>query len=325
MSNIYTDLALESAEALTGADSNGVFMTAEETQNTVITRVRVTDDKGAELLGKPIGNYITIESQGMKENDITVHEEIIKILSDEIAVLIEKAKKRSENSLVFIVGLGNRNVTPDALGPRVVSKVLVTRHIMGDISTREGMTVRPVSVLSPGVMGTTGIETYDIIDGICKKTKPALVIAIDALAARCTSRINATIQISDTGLCPGAGMNNSRKAVTEEFLGVPVIAVGVPTVVDAATLVSDTMDIMLDSMINELPEGSEFLEMLKSLEDREKYSVIKRALDPYAGNMFVTPKEVDAVMDRLSNIIANAINISLHPGIDKDDINRFMY
>ncbi|MBR1442254.1 MAG: GPR endopeptidase, partial [Firmicutes bacterium] len=144
-----------------------------------------------------------------------------------------------------------------------------------------------------------------------------------ALAARKTSRINATIQISDTGISPGAGMGNNRKVLNEEELGVPVVAIGVPTVVDAATLANDTMDNMIEAMINECESGSEFYKMLESLDKDEKYRLIRDVLDPYTENMFVTPKEIDAVMERVSNIIANAVNIALHPGITAEDINRY--
>jgi len=279
-------------------------------------------------MGKPVGKYVTVESPCLKENDVEGHEAVIKILTDELSVLTDEVLcglGGDARAPVFVVGLGNHNVTPDALGPRGVSKTLVTRHLDGEIPVRDGMTIRPVSALAPGVMGTTGIETVDIIEGICQKIKPSLVIAVDALAARKVSRINSTVQITDAGLNPGAGMGNKRRSLSEASLRIPVIAIGVPTVVDAATLAGDTIDLMLEAMIQELPEGSDFLHMLQNLEEGEKYSLIKRLLEPYAGNMFVTPKEVDAVVDRLSNIIANAINITLHTGLGVEDINRFMY
>ena len=172
-------------------------------------------------------------------------------------------------------------------------------------------------------MGITGIETGEIIKGLVEKLKPSLVIAIDALAARRSSRINATIQMSDTGVAPGAGVGNPRMILNKETLGVPVIAIGVPTVVDAATLVSDTMDRILSGMIAQAEENSPFYEMLQNLEQEEKYTMIAELLDPYTENMFVTPKEVDAVIERLANIIANSINIALHPGITLKDIGRY--
>lgn len=324
--NIRTDLAIEAFEIAEEeqdiSEIDGVTMQIEEDEkeNIRVTWVKVLNEMGCEKMGRPIGNYITIESESMKTNDILVHEEIIKVFSKKLSKLHDLKK----DSKILIVGLGNWNVTPDALGPKVVSKVLVTRHIKESLPDNIINNVRSVSAISPGVMGITGIETVEIVKGIVDKIKPDLVIAIDALASRKTSRINSTIQMSDTGISPGAGMGNKRMTLDKNSLGVKVIAIGVPTVVDAATLVNDTMDMILSSMKNQIDEGSEFYEMLESLEQDEKYNLIKKILDPYSGNMFVTPKEVDEVIERLSNIIANGINISLHPGIDSTDINRYI-
>ncbi len=327
--NIRTDLALESHELLKerSKDKNieidGVKTFVEESniEDVIIKRIEILNKSGEEKMGKPKGTYITVESPSMKESDINAHEEIIKLLSKNL----ERLYKLDKDSVALIVGLGNWNVTPDALGPKVVSKVLVTRYISATIPEELSNMVRPVSAISPGVMGITGIETSEIVKGIVDRIKPDIIIAIDALASRSTSRINTTIQITNTGIAPGGGMGNKRSVIDEKTMGVPVIAIGVPTVVDAATLVNDTLDKMLLDMINSVEKGTEFYTMLKDLSDDEKYTLIKDVLDPYTGNMFVTPKEVDAVIERLSNIIANAINISLHPGITKEDINRYMY
>ncbi len=326
--NIYTDLAIESGTMYTKEEDSeieGVKVTVEEApdESIKITSVEILDKNGEEQMGKPIGSYITIESELMKENNTEIHDEIIRILAKKLGDL-HNLKKESE---ILIIGLGNWKVTPDALGPKVISKVLVTRHISatGAVPVEIEESVRSVCAISPGVMGTTGIETAEIVKGIVEKVKPDLVIAIDALAARKTSRINSTIQMSNTGVNPGAGMGNKRMRIDEKTMGVPVIAIGVPTVVDAATLVNDTLDAMLDSMIKETNIGTEFYETLKSLESQEKYFLISEILNPYMGNMFVTPKEVDAVIDRLSNIIANSINIALHPGIELGDINKYVF
>lgn len=326
--NIYTDLALELHEMLNKDEKDefeveGVKLKVGQTpkEDIKVTWVEVLNKKGEEQMGKPIGNYVTVESEEMRHNNVEAHEDIIKIVSDNLV----KLYKLNKDSVVLIVGLGNWNVTPDALGPKVVSKVLVTRHISESLPWSIDESVRLVSAVSPGVMGITGIETSEIVKGIVDRVKPNLIIAIDALASRSISRINTTIQISDTGVAPGAGMGNKRMMINEETMGVPVIAVGVPTVVDAATLINDTMDNMLEDMISYVEKGSDFYEMLKDLGTENRYPIIKDVLDPYAGNMFVTPKEVDAVVEWLSNIIANAINISLHPGITKEDINRYIY
>lgn len=329
--NIYTDLAVELHEMISEdskkdneeCEIEGVRLKVEETPNKDIkvTWVEVLNKEGEAQMGKPIGNYVTVESQAMRENDVDTHEDIINVLSQNIVKLYNLKK----DSVILIVGLGNWNVTPDALGPKVISKVLVTRHISESLPIAIDESVRLVSAVSPGVMGITGIETSEIVKGIVDRVKPELVIAIDALASRSISRINTTIQMSDTGVSPGAGMGNKRMAINEETMGIPVIAIGVPTVVDAATLINDTMDNMLEDMISYVEKGSDFYQMLKDLGSDNRYPIIKDVLDPYAGNMFVTPKEVDAVVERLSNIIANAINISLHPGITKEDINRYIY
>ena len=322
--SIYTDLALEVKEAVSeekGEELDGVEMEVNEDSGVKVTWVKITNENGEKLMGRPIGNYITIESEALRTNDVVAHEEIIKIMVDNFSQIINL----NQNETVLIIGLGNWNVTPDALGPRVISKTLITRHIKEHLPDSIDSRVRPVAALSPGVMGITGIETYETVKGLVERLRPSLIIAIDALASRSVNRINSTIQISDTGVAPGAGMGNKRQALNEESLGVPVIAIGVPTVVDAATLVNDTMDLLLSQMIKETDSGHEFYDALIGLESQEKYQLILQLLTPYSGNMFVTPKEVDAVIDRLSNIIANALNISLHKGVTKEDINRFMY
>jgi len=324
--SVRTDLAVEARELAREKEHSdevdGIEVSVEDLcgGKVKVTWVEVYNEAGANAMGKPIGNYITIESNAMKENDTQMHEEIMKIL----AKRLEKLRKLKKSAVVLVVGLGNWNITPDALGPKVVSKILVTRHLSGSLPKELEGSVRPVSAISAGVMGLTGIETAEIIKGVTDRIKPDLVIAIDALAARRTNRVNSTIQISDAGINPGAGVGNKRMELSEQALGVPVIAIGVPTVVDAATLVNDTMDRMLAAMAEQAHQGSEFFNMLGSLADEEKYHLITEILNPYTGNMFVTPKEVDSVIERLSNIIANGINIALHPGINTDDINRFI-
>ncbi|MCL2351713.1 MAG: GPR endopeptidase [Firmicutes bacterium] len=317
-----TDLALEAREMRGGGAIDGVEVSEEEFADGAVkvTWVEIVDENGAKALGKPEGNYVTLESAAMKENDVEAHEEIARILSRQLARLHDL----DGEAAVLIVGLGNWNVTPDALGPKVVSKVLVTRHIREYLPENLAGRVRAVSAVAPGVMGLTGIETQEIVKGIVERIRPDMVIAVDALAARKTSRINATIQMSDTSVNPGAGVGNKRAKLDAQSLGVPVVAIGVPTVVDAATLVNDTMERMLGQMLESVPKGADFYEMLQNLAEEDRYSLITEILDPYAGNMFVTPKEVDAVIDRLSNIIANALNIALHPGIGPDDVNRYL-
>ncbi len=321
-----TDLAIEAREFAQQQKQNteeldGVKVEIKNTDIYQITHVKILNETGSQTMGKPIGNYITIESELLKQNDITSHEQIMKTAAEHIAGL----SKLSQKSTILVVGLGNWNITPDALGPKVIDKILVTRHLDGVLPEEIQKSVRSVAAISPGVMGITGIETVEIIQGVVEKLKPDLVIAIDALAARKFSRINSTIQMSDTGVAPGAGVGNKRMTLNEQTLGIPVIALGVPTVVDAATLINDTMDRMLEEMIAQTEQGSAFYEMLHNMDTDEKYKLIVDILNPYVGNMFVTPKEVDAVVERLANIIANAINIAIQPGITMEDINRFTY
>jgi spore protease len=320
---IYTDLATELRDMAIERENSldGVDMDITQENGIKTTWVKITNENGVNVMGKPQGNYVTIESEKLKDSDIYAHEEIIRVMSQ----ILGKLHNLKDHDTVLVIGLGNWNVTPDALGPKVISKLLVTRHIKETLPESIDENVRPVAAVTPGVMGITGIETKETVRGIVDKIKPDLVIAVDALAARCTQRINATIQISDTGLSPGAGMGNNRKTLNQDTLGVPVMAIGVPTVIDAATMVNDTMDKILGSMMQESPGGTEFYSMLNNLSHEDKYSLIREILDPYTGNMFVTPKEVDAVIERLSNIIANAVNIALHPGITREDINRYMY
>ena len=322
--SIRTDLAIEVTEMITQETDNnhieGVELYVDNIDNIEVSWVNIKNEKGQETMGKPIGNYVTIESESMKENDVITHEKITDIFSKNLIKLCNL----DENSTILIVGLGNWNVTPDALGPKVISKVLVTRHIRDTLPKEIDKGVRPVSAISPGVMGITGIETAEIVKGVVDRLNPDIVIAIDALATRKTSRINATIQMSDTGIAPGGGMGNKRKILNKETLGVPVIAIGVPTVVDAGTLVNDTIDLMIDSLVNEVKAGKEFYQMIKDLDKEEKYNLINNILNPYTGNLFVTPKEVDATIERLAKIISNAINIAMHPSIDFNDINRYI-
>jgi len=322
--NIRTDLALENKEHISecGQELSGVEVTTEEDEELgiTVTWVKITDEAGAASMGKPVGNYITIESAAMKENDTVAHEEIIKILARKLG----KLHNLQPDAVILVIGLGNWQVTPDALGPKVCEKILVTRHLGDDMPQDLQGRVRAVSALSPGVMGLTGIETAEIVKGVAEKVNPDMIIAVDALAARRTSRINATIQMSDAGINPGSGLGNKRAAINQATMGMPVIAVGVPTVVDAATLVNDTMERMLDEMAESAPDEQTFYDMLRGLQETERYGLIKEILDPYEGNMFVTPKDVDAVIGRLAGIIASGFNIALHPGITQEDVNRYL-
>ncbi|WP_069649295.1 GPR endopeptidase [Caloranaerobacter ferrireducens] len=323
MLQIRTDLAIEARELYkekNNVEVSGVEVEREEKENYTITRVKIVNEYGANQMGKPIGNYITIEAPALKKADQDLKDEISKVLAKELKAL----HKLDKSNKTLVVGLGNWNVTPDALGPKVVDKILVTRHYFEAYKKTEDETMANVSAISPGVMGLTGIETGEIIKGVVEKIKPDLVIAVDALASRKMERVSSTIQISDTGISPGSGVGNKRKGLNKEYLGVPVIAIGVPTVVDAATMVNDTIDMIVGEMKKQAKVGSNFYSMLEEMESEDKYQLIKEVLNPYMGNVMVTPKEVDDLINDLSQVIANGLNISLHPGIDLKDVNRYL-
>lgn len=323
MLNIRTDLALEVREAYNKQNKGeipGVEVDIKKGENLSVTTVKVVDKKGEKIIGKPMGTYITIEAPELRHFDQNLQDEVSKSMAKELAKVINLDKEKT----ALVVGLGNWNVTPDALGPKVVSRLMVTRHLkqMAPDEIDEG--VRPVCALSPGVLGLTGIETSEIIQGVVKKIKPDIVLVVDALASRKLSRVSTTIQIGDTGISPGSGVGNKRMGLTQSILGVPVVAIGVPTVVDAATMANDTIDLLLDSMIEQVEEGKEFYNMLKGLSRDEKFQLIQEVLAPYAGDLMVTPKDVDSIIDNISKIIANGINIALQPSIHLKDINRYI-
>jgi len=329
--NIRTDLAIEAHEILKQQAREevlrdrsyppGVEVENDGNDEIKITRVRVTSPTGEAAIGKPMGNYITLEVPRLRENDQDLYEDTCRELAKELTRII----KLGEKSTVLVVGLGNWNVTPDSLGPKVVSSMMVTRHLIQYVPEQVDKGVRPVCAIAPGVLGLTGIETGEIVKGIAEKIKPDLIIAIDALASRKMDRVNTTIQIADTGISPGSGVGNKRMELSEKTLGAPVIAIGVPTVVDAATMANDTIDLVIDSMIEQAKQGTEFYNMLKSIDRNEKYQMIQELLAPYVGNLIVTPKEIDDVVEKISKVIANGLNIALHQGIELKDVNRYVH
>lgn len=309
--SIHTDLALEEKERFESdhVEVQGVILEEEydKEREIRITKVKIETEKGARAMGKPVGTYITMEAPNMAVPDEEYHREI----SEELAKYIkELIKIEKEDYVVLVAGLGNRQVTPDALGPHVVDNLAITRHIVkeyGKYAMGEDA-VHMTSAIVPGVMAQTGMETLEIIKGIVKETKPDLVIAVDALAARNSKRLNRTIQIADTGINPGSGVGNHRNGITEETIGVPVIAIGVPTVVDAATIVNDTMENLIAAL-----ETSETLKgvgvVLQGYNATEKYELIKELISPHLNGMFVTPKDIDEAIKRIGYTISEGLNI----------------
>ena len=312
MYQIRTDLALETQEKMQEdkVDLKGVSFSEEEIDtNLVISTVVIETENGAKTMGKPKGNYITIEAGNMDEEDEDYHREI----STQLARVIKKlVPVKKEELSVLVVGLGNRAVTPDSLGPRVVDNLYITRHILNEYGKfafgKEG--VNRISSIVPGVMAQTGMESMEIVAAVVKETKPDFVIVVDALAARNTKRLNRTIQVTDTGINPGSGVGNHRHGINEKSLGVPVIAIGIPTVVDAATIVNDTMASLL-SALSQNEEWKRIGNSVNELNDSEKYELIRELLSPGLNIMFVTPKDIDESVKRLSFTISEGINMAL--------------
>ncbi len=311
MYQIRTDLALETQEKMQedNVELKGVRFAEERIhKNLTVSTVVIETENGAKTMGKPKGTYITIEAGNMDEEDVDYHREVSVQLAKVLRQLLPTKK---EDVSVLVVGLGNRAVTPDALGPRVVDNLYITRHIVNEYGKyafgRDH--VNRVSSLVPGVMAQTGMETMEIISGVVKETNPDFVIAIDALAARNTRRLNRTIQVTDTGINPGSGVGNHRHGLNEKSLGVPVIAIGIPTVVDAATIVNDTMFNLISAM-NQSKELQTLGNSLECLNDMEKYELIRELLSPNLNTMFVTPKDIDESVKRLSFTVSEGLNIA---------------
>lgn len=289
---LRTDLAVEARE-IAGENINGVEFKAYKENNLSISRLKVKNQKAKLALGKEIGTYITIELPSLTDNFSETDKRLVTI-GEEIRRLIPV------NGLVLVVGLGNTEITPDSLGPKASSRVLATRHISGEIARATGLDrLRPVAVIQSGVTGQTGIETGEYILSIVKRIKPTAVVAIDALASRRLERLGCTLQISDTGISPGAGVGNHRTKINAETIGVPVIAIGVPTVVDVQTLASDLLD-------------DEYTKQTQKL------------IRPNNRDMIVIPREIDLLTERASRLIGFALNGALQNEFDLPDLVSLM-
>lgn len=308
---LRTDLALE---AVGTALVDGVRIEESEEQGVHISRVHVQTPQAGQEIGKTPGRYITLDVPQLRQRQRNIQEQTAAIIGRELRALLALPKEDE----VFVVGLGNWQATPDALGPRVVENLLVTRHLWDHVPADLRGDLRPVSALAPGVLGITGIETWDIISSIVDRTQPRAVIAVDALAAMDLQRIVTSIQLADTGIHPGSGVGNRRTAITRETLGVPVIAVGVPTVVHAATIASQTIDLLVDRLKVE----NRFYELLDQMEGDEKHSLIHEILSPAVGDLMVTPKEIDILIEDVAHVVAAGINQALHPDLEQVDFTR---
>jgi spore protease len=323
--SIRTDLAMEAREM--AQEQNQIEIpgvkaeTVKPDEDITITRVEVVSKIGEDHIGKPIGNYITLEVPGISDGDKVYEEQVKQHLANEIRRLV----RLNNDSVILIIGLGNWNVTPDAVGPKVVEKVLVTRHIFEYVPEQVDDRMRQICAVAPGVLGITGIETGEIVKGIVERVKPDLVIAIDALASRKTDRIGSTIQVADTGIDPGSGLGNKRMALTMETLGVPTLAIGVPTVVYAHTIGRDSIEMLLTEFAEQASSNSSFFQLLQGIDEQHLDRLVGEVLTEGLGDLVVTPKEVDVLIDDAAGIIADGINLAIHNGLSLEDVSRYLH
>ena len=291
MRSIRTDLALEAHLSLmeTATPISGIEQNETTENGVTISRVKVKDKDAEQKIGKPMGNYITLSLPDLRYIDKTLYEKICRKIATEIKALL---KNVNPNKPVLIIGLGNRSITSDSLGPAVVDRLMITRPRFCYAPEALSDNLNSVCAIAPGVLGITGIETSEIITSVCKKVDPCAVICVDALAARGLDRITRTIQICDTGIHPGAGVGNNRKEISQKTLSVPVIAVGVPTVVDAATITDDTLNLVIDHLLDSMDEdekNTSFYKMLKSLDPDGRFDLIRASLSKQVPYFLTTP------------------------------------
>jgi len=317
--SINIDLAIEAHDLVrgqTGQEIPGVVVDREKYENSSVTIVKIVEEQAEQLMGKPRGNYITIEAPSLRENNRLAQQEVAEVLAKKLSSLFNLPEKAN----ILLVGLGNWNATPDALGPKVIEHSMVTRHLFKYAPEELGEGMRSVSAIAPGVLGITGIETAEIIKGIVEKIKPELVIVIDSLAAGSVDRIAATIQIADTGINPGSGIGNQRTGINQASMGVPVIAIGIPTVVHAAVIAQVTVEHFLE----QLKENPVLNQIYQNLRPDFTHQVIDQVLQPFAGNLMVTPKEIDSLILNTSKTVAGGISMALHPSINFEDFNIYL-
>ncbi|WP_435924791.1 GPR endopeptidase [Paenibacillus sp. DYY-L-2] len=330
--SVRTDLAVEAkeiAETAHGGPVPGLNEQVEENDGIKITRLDVANEAASRQIGKIVGHYITIEVPGLRSQDSDLQEKVSAAFAKEFGLFLKKIGIQ-EGAKVLIVGLGNWNVTPDALGPLVVENVLVTRHYFELAPDQVSPGYRDVSAIAPGVLGITGIESSEVVQGIVDRTKPDLIIAIDALASRSLERVNTTIQIADIGIHPGSGIGNKRRGLTKEILGVPCIAIGVPTVCYASTIVNNVFDMMKSHFDQESGQAQQgqtkrILGLLTELSENERLGLVKEVLEPLGHDLIVTPKEIDEFIEDIANVIASGLNLALHDAVNPDNVATYTH
>lgn len=315
---VRTDLAVEEKESFEGdgGEIKGVSLREWHHRNSHIklTEVSIMNEQGARSMGKPVGTYLTLDVPRMADKDTSYHEEVAKEIAKQIRMLVKKlCPKKELKAGILVVGLGNMQVTPDSLGPRVVDNLRMTRHLKEEYGEEfcEKNNLPVLSGIVPGVMAQTGMETAEIIKGIVEETKPDLILAVDALAARSVRRLTTTIQLSDTGIHPGSGVGNHRHSMTKQSLGVPVVALGVPTVVGAAAIVHGTVEAMIGTLAaNETTSG--YGRYMEQLDQESQYELIRELLEPEFGAMYVTPQDIDERVKQLSFTVSEGIHLALY-------------
>ena len=313
-SSARTDLAIENAEMFQETEELQGIRIEEETGQVSgirVTWVTVENEKGAKKLGKAIGDYVTLEVPMLDETYVSYHRESTNEVAEQIRRLIPDMKHKK----VLVAGIGNQEMAPDALGPMVVDHLFITRHLIQEYGRNSEITrgMGCVSALAPGVMAQTGIETREILLGTVRETRPDVLLVIDALAARSVKRLNKTIQITNTGIAPGAGVGNRRFGIDEKVMGIPVIAIGIPTVIDAATIVNDTVGNLLSIMDETRNRLSERIwEGVAPFDEQERYQLMRELMAPEMVNMFVTPKNIDEIVRQMSYTLSEALNLLCH-------------
>jgi spore protease len=326
--SVRTDLALEARDLAEASNQGkpipGVQSDFKRENGIRVTNIHVMNEEGSRAINKLPGHYITIEVPALRQKDSSLQDRVATKFAQEFEQFLQ-AIGIPKDAKVLIIGLGNWNVTADALGPLVVENIMVTRHYFELMPGEVSPGYRPVSAVAPGVLGTTGIESSEIVLGIVEKSKPDLVIAIDALASRSLERVNTTIQISDTGIHPGSGIGNKRKGLTQEILGVPVVAIGVPTVVYASTIVNNSIDLMHTHFKQQTSNTGQILGLLDNMNEEERLMLVREVLNPLGHDLLVTPKEIDQFIEDIANIIASGLNAALHEAVDADNVAAYTH
>ncbi|UQZ32972.1 GPR endopeptidase [Paenibacillus sp. PK3_47] len=328
--SVRTDLAVEAKEMAQGPQKTpipGVNEEVEEADGIKVTRLGVATAAGSQAIGRALGNYVTLEVPALRGGDTGLQQKVSIVFAREFEQFLARIGI-NKNSSVLIVGLGNWNVTPDSLGPLVVENALVTRQFFELVPDQVSPGYRKVSAIAPGVLGLTGIESSEVVQGIVDRTKPDVIIAIDALASRSLERINTTIQIADIGIHPGSGIGNKRRGLTKEILGVPCIAIGVPTVCYASTIVNNVLE-MMKNHFGQMGEGAahtkEIMGLLDDISEQERLALVKEVLEPLGHDLIVTPKEIDEFIEEIANIVASGLNAALHDAVDPGNVGAYTH